>query len=79
LIYTILTTHANELMKTIHNRMPVILGPADYDRWLDPQHYDADALQAQLVPYPAEVLIASPISTYVNNVRNHGAKCLEPA
>jgi putative SOS response-associated peptidase YedK len=34
--FTIVTTHANELLETMHDRMPVILAPEDYDRWLQP-------------------------------------------
>jgi putative SOS response-associated peptidase YedK len=75
---TIVTTTANDVMKPLHDRMPVILGPAHYDRWLDPQHYDREALQTLLVPYPKKGLTAVPVSTFVNRPRNEGPKCVEP-
>jgi putative SOS response-associated peptidase YedK len=76
---TILTTEANALMKQLHDRMPVILPPADHDRWLDPLAKDMAALQALLVPYPDEGMIATAVSSYVSNARNEGPKCMEPA
>jgi putative SOS response-associated peptidase YedK len=76
---TIITTQANELMRPLHDRMPVILDPDSYDDWLDPRSRDIDALRALLVPYPDEGLIATPVSSYVNNARNEGPKCLAPA
>jgi putative SOS response-associated peptidase YedK len=67
----ILTTGANALMKTIHDRIPVIL-PADaYDAWLD----KADA--SVLKPYDPKRMEAYAISTYVNSPRNQGPQCLE--
>jgi putative SOS response-associated peptidase YedK len=68
---TILTTGANEMMKPIHDRMPVILPSDAYDAWLD----KADA--TVLKPYDAKEMEAYPISTYVNSPRNQGPKCLE--
>jgi putative SOS response-associated peptidase YedK len=46
----IITTEANEPMRPLHNRMPVILDPGDYDPWLDPKFREVDALRALLVP-----------------------------
>ena len=45
---TIIVTKANELMRPIHDRMPIILDPRDYDRWLDPQTSDQTELMACL-------------------------------
>ena len=73
----IITTAANELMKPIHDRMPVILDPADWDTWLDPDT-DLDTLQRLLVPAPAGDLEAYPVSTRVNNVRNDSPELLDP-
>ena len=73
----IITTAANQLMKPIHDRMPVILDPADWDTWLDPDT-DLDTLQSLLVPAPAADLEAYPISTRVNNVRNDSPELLDP-
>ena len=69
---TILTTEANQLMKPIHDRMPVILPEDAYVLWLD----KADALV--LKPYEPKGMEAYPISTFVNSPRNQGPKCLEP-
>jgi putative SOS response-associated peptidase YedK len=76
---TILTTEANELMRPLHDRMPVILQPEDYDRWLDPRLDKPEAVQPLLRPYPSEALAAYPVTTLVNNPRNDKAECLKPA
>jgi putative SOS response-associated peptidase YedK len=76
---TIVTTEANALMRTLHDRMPVILPPADYDRWLDPATQDVEGLKELLRPYSSEEMTAYPISAYVNNPRHEGVKCLEAA
>jgi len=75
---TILTTTPNELMATIHDRMPVILAPDDYDRWLDPGITDPAEIQDLLRPYPGEML-AYPVSSAVNSPRNNTADLLQPA
>jgi putative SOS response-associated peptidase YedK len=74
--FAILTTQANELVAPLHDRMPVILDPADYDRWLDPAT-PLDQLPA-LNPYPADRMEAFPVSPRVNSVTNDDARCLEP-
>jgi putative SOS response-associated peptidase YedK len=51
---TVLTTAANDLMRPIHDRMPVIVDPAAYDRWLDPKIQKPELVQPLLRPYPAE-------------------------
>ena len=72
--YTIMTTEPNELMAEIHNRMPVILGVDDHDRWLD---LDADPAKV-LKPCPADWLEAFPVDKRVGNVRNNDAALIEP-
>ena len=67
---TLLTTSPNELMATIHDRMPVILKPTDYGVWLDPQLEAAPALSSLLVPYPADEMQVIRVSDVVNNARN---------
>jgi len=76
--FTIIVTEANELMKPIHDRMPVILDPTDYVAWLDMKTPAADA-QALLRPFPPEVMRAYPISTRVNSPRNDDASVIEAA
>lgn len=75
----IITTAANGTMRSIHDRMPVILAEAAFDEWLDPSFNDTDVLQTLLKPCPDDVLRAYPISRRVNNVRNDGAELLVPA
>lgn len=77
--FTIITTTPNETMEPIHNRMPVLLAPKNWDEWLDPEHGDVDALSRLLVPAPDGLLTAHRVSDLVNNVRNNDASLLEPA
>ncbi len=76
---TILTTDANELLMPLHNRMPAILDREQFDRWLDPTIEDAKVLQPLLGPYPAERMIAYPVSTVVNSPRHDVAECIDKA
>lgn len=73
---TILTTTPNELMEPIHNRMPVILHPEDFDDWLHPGQKPDTALHL-LRPYPAAEMAAYPVSTHVNNPANDDPMCIE--
>jgi putative SOS response-associated peptidase YedK len=75
---TIVTTDANDTLRPLHERMPVILPEEDFDRWLDPKEEDAAQLGELLKPYPPEEMIAFPISTLVNNARNESPQCIEP-
>ena len=75
---TILTTDANELVGSIHDRMPVILNAADYDLWLDPDMQDARRLEPLLVPYTGEPMAAYLVSMRVNSPANNDARCIEP-
>src|SRR5580658_4470586 len=68
--YTVITTDPNELMEPLHNRMPVVLAPNDYERWMaptDPAQLPVDLLR----PYPAEEMTAWKVSAAVGNVRNN--------
>ena len=75
---TIITTQPNKFMSQIHNRMPVILPPEAYARWLDPAEQKPDTLQPLLKSYPAEEMAAYPVSTQVNNPRNDVPDCILP-
>jgi len=75
----ILTTAPNDLLSPIHDRMPVIVDPADFDRWLAPGTGSTETLGALFRPYPAEPLAARPVGPAVNNAQNEGAACLDPA
>lgn len=73
---TIITTEPNELMATIHNRMPAILRPGAYEDWLNPQLRDEHVLTHYLQPYPTELMKARPVSKLVNNPKNETAEIL---
>ena len=75
---TIITTEPNELMVPFHDRMPVILRPDDYDAWLDPDCQDVAKIQRLLRQYPADEMVAYPVSTLVNSPRNETPECVAP-
>jgi putative SOS response-associated peptidase YedK len=73
--FTILTTDPNELAERVHDRMPVILEPHDYRRWMEPG--DPARLPIDLLrPFPAEKMRSWPVSDRVGNVRNDDAELL---
>jgi len=76
---TIITTEPNELVKPIHNRMPVILEREDYQRWLERGEKDEGELMEMLRPYPSEQMELYPISTLVNSAKNEGEELIKPA
>ena len=76
---TIVTTNANDVIRPIHPRMPVILDNDACQTWLSADKDEADRLQELLRPYPAGPMIASPVSTIVNSPRNDGPECIESA
>jgi putative SOS response-associated peptidase YedK len=71
--FAILTTPANELVDTIHDRMPAILAPAAYDRWLGNEPDPRDLLR----PFPSEPMTIWPISTRVNSPLNDDERLLD--
>ncbi len=75
---TIITTEPNELMQTIHNRMPVILPAEAYQKWLEPGEQNLEGLAPLLKPYPAEQMVAHPVSTLVNSPANDLPQCIVP-
>jgi putative SOS response-associated peptidase YedK len=75
---TIITTTPNSLIATIHNRMPVILPKEHHSLWLDPNPTPPSDLQKYLMSFPAEEMIATPVSPYVNNPINDSPVCIEP-
>ena len=73
----ILTTEPNEVLAPVHNRMPVILGPDDFPKWLDPAKGDSADLQPLLKPCDPKTIIGYPVSNRVNNPRNDDAGLIE--
>jgi putative SOS response-associated peptidase YedK len=76
--FTIITTEPNELLRQVHNRMPVILAPEEYDSWLAPEATTAADLSKLLRPYPTEQMSYYPVSRYVNSPDNEGPECVRP-
>ena len=75
---TIITTQPNELVKPIHNRMPVILPESAYEAWLTPGEVDTRTLIPLLIPFDADHMDAYPVSRLVNNPRNDSPDCILP-
>lgn len=73
--FTILTTRANALLADVHDRMPVILRPEDYDLWLDPGVTDAARVADLLQPFDPRMMRLYPVSTRVNRVGNDDPEC----
>lgn len=74
--FTIITTEANEGLRTVHDRMPVILRKSDYQMWLDPSESNKESLKALLRPYDSEEMQHFTVSPFVNSPRNEGAQCM---
>ena len=72
--FAIITTDANELVAEIHDRMPLILAPTDYARWLSEEPDPGDLMR----PFPAEPMRMWPISTRVNKPENDDPSIVEP-
>lgn len=73
---TIITTEANEVLKPVHDRMPVILRSDCYEKWLDHKEKNTDRLQKLLAPYPAEKMSAHTVSRAVNLTTNSSAELI---
>lgn len=74
---SIIVTAASRAMQPIHERMPVILNPAQYSTWLNPAHYNRAQLESMLVPYAGSLEIDQ-ISRFVNSPENDGPGCVAP-
>ena len=73
--FTLITTTANAAIRPLHDRMPVILAPADYAAWLSADTAP-DQVQALIQPCPEGLLAAHPVSTAVGNVRKEGSELI---
>lgn len=76
--YSIITTQANALLQPLHERMPVILKPAEYEFWLDPMNNNIDELKSMLVSYPMEDMRVFRVSDLVNKTANNSAELIQP-
>ena len=75
---TIVTTDANDLIRPLHDRMPVILAEEDWPKWLGETPASPAALKAILVPYPADKMALWPVDKRVNNWRNDSPDLIRP-
>ncbi|MCI0455232.1 MAG: SOS response-associated peptidase [Candidatus Dadabacteria bacterium] len=78
LSFTIITIEPNDLMKPIHDRMPVLLKQSDEDIWLDNDFRDVEKLFPLLAPYPSQMMEAYEVSTLVNSPKNDTPECVKP-
>lgn len=69
--FTILTCEANQMLAPIHDRMPVVIGPDRWDRWLDPGEHDQELLQSFLQPASDSLLVHRPVGTAVNSMASN--------
>jgi putative SOS response-associated peptidase YedK len=76
---TIIVMPSNEVMKPIHERMPAIIAPAEYDWWLDTRITDKEEIMQYLTSAPSSQLTAYPVSTWVNSPRNRDERCIQSA
>jgi putative SOS response-associated peptidase YedK len=74
--FAVITAPANAMIEAIHDRMPVVLAPASYERWLAGVEPDPRDL---LVPYPSEAMTMWPVSVGVNRPENDDASILARA
>lgn len=74
----LITTHANDAVRPVHDRMPVIVPPENYAEWLDPETREA-RLVSLIRPYPAEEMTVTEVSSAVNSPKYDGPECLEAA
>ncbi len=76
---TLLTTRANARLTAVHDRMPVILDPADHALWLDPSVRGGEPLHALLRPLADDRIAIQPVSRHVNDPRHDDPECVAPA
>jgi putative SOS response-associated peptidase YedK len=76
--FTILTTDANDLVRPLHDRMPCILDPRDYEQWIDPNLQKPEQVLGMLRPLDGSAMTMCPVSDEVNSPKNDGPGCLAP-
>ncbi len=74
---SILTTSANELSASVHDRMPVILRGDDAQAWIDPKVEDLAQIAELMRPFPADAMACVAVSSRVNSVKNNGIECIQ--
>jgi putative SOS response-associated peptidase YedK len=76
--YTIMTTKPNALVGQYHDRMPVILNPADEEAWLDPDSIEPERILPLLKPYPADKMEEWRVGDAARNPRNDSPELIQP-
>ena len=76
---TIITTAANEFLRPLHDRMPVILSPKEYGAWIDPELTEPEQLLPMLNQYPGEEMAEHSVSPLVVSVRNDLPELIVPS
>jgi putative SOS response-associated peptidase YedK len=76
---TIMTTEANGVLRPVHDRMPVILHPEDYEMWLEAGERERRLLKELMRPYPDEEMTGHPVSPAVNSTRGRGPELISEA
>jgi len=75
---SIVVAHANDTVKPIHDRMPVIIDPENYSNWLDPENHDTEQLKKLLTSYPATTMESYPVSRRMNDPSHDEVDCIQP-
>lgn len=75
---SILTTTPNAVTSAVHDRMPVILNPDNYDLWLDPGMQNVSEASELLMPFDPRRMRCYPVSTRINHVANDDEECSRP-
>ena len=75
---TVITTEANDLVRPIHDRMPVIIPRKDYDSWLNPEMLGQETFQSLFQPYPSSEMVFFPVNPKVNKATYENPDCIEP-
>ena len=75
--FTIIVTDANDTVRAVHDRMPVILAPEHFDMWLDSDRHGPADVIALLKPFSAEPMSLEPVSRALNSPKNEGPEVLE--
>jgi putative SOS response-associated peptidase YedK len=76
--FTTITTEPNELVRPVHNRMPVILRPEDEEQWLDASRTPFVKAKSLVKPLPAELMDAYDVSPIVNSAKDDDLECIQP-
>jgi putative SOS response-associated peptidase YedK len=79
-VCAVLTTQPNDLVRAVHDRMPVILDPKDFDLWLNSEDVrDFEKIDQLFKPFPAGKMSSYAVGSVVNQVTHDGPECIKPS